>query len=228
MKKKLLASIIQTPDGTIMHSKYLYDCINHKDKNGETYMLDGGTSHVRTSINKIKAKDLSVYDTDKIEKIRESFVWGSRGKSGLEYMVYNKLKDMSNIHIHAVLDTQLIISDGLKFVFQRELEFRKKNMFVLYENNILHKIDHRLKYLKSKGIEILISYGSSIRFTLKNEHVFTMTCSDKYDFNIVLNQALNGLIDTISNEILNDVIKTNKKTGKILKIKDHGKLRYKK
>jgi len=225
MKKNLLVSSIQTPDGTILHSKHKHDYALHKDKNGETYFLDGGTTIIRTSLNKNKAKDLSVYDTDKIEKIRESFSWGSKGKSGFENIDYIKLKDMTNTHIHAVLDTQLMISDELRSVFQRELEFRKKSNIVIHEDNTLHKIDNRLKHLESLGISISISYGRGVYFTLKDVRVFTMTCSGKDDFNQVLDSAAKILIQMIHFD--SDVIKMNQK-GKITKIEDYGKEKYKK
>lgn len=225
MKKKLLVSSIQTPDGTVLHSKHKYDYVLHKDKNGETYFLDGGTTIVRTSLNKNKAKDISIYDTDKIEKIRETFSWGSKGKSGLENIDYIKLKDMTNVHIHSVLDTQLKISNELRSVFQRELEFRKKNIIVIYEDNTLYKIDNRLKHLESLGISISISYGRGVYFTLKDVRVFTMTCSDKDDFNQILYSATKSLIQMIHFD--KDVIKMNKK-GKITKIEDYGKEKYKK
>lgn len=225
MKNKLLVSSIQTPDGAVLHSKHKYDYVLHKDKNGETYFLDGGTTIVRTSLNKNKANDLSVYDTDKIEKIRETFVWGSKGKSGLENIDYIKLKDMTNTHIHAIIDTQLMISDELRSVFQRELDFRKKNNIVIHEDKTLHKIDHRLKYLESLGISISISYGRGVYFTLKDVRVFTMTCSNKHDFNQMLDSAVKTLMQMIHFD--KDIIKMNK-NGKITKIEDYGKQKYKK
>jgi hypothetical protein len=132
---------------------------------------------------------------------------------------------MTNTHIHAVLDTQLKISNEIRSVFQRELEYRKNNNLVIHEDNTLHKIDHRLKYLAKLGINISVEYGKKISFTLKGKSVFIMVCSDKHDFNHVLAHATKIMINTIYSNV---DIKINKKTGKITKIEDYGKQKYKK
>ena len=55
----LIANRIQTPDGTILWSRYTHDYLEYQDDNGETYVLDGGTDYQRGSVNKVPAKDLS-------------------------------------------------------------------------------------------------------------------------------------------------------------------------
>ena len=45
MEKKLILSRIRTPDGTILTSYHQHDYVTHTDKNGETYMLDGGSEY---------------------------------------------------------------------------------------------------------------------------------------------------------------------------------------
>ena len=61
MEAKLLAQRIQTPDGTILHSKHRHDYVTHTDANGETYMVDGGFEYRRGIVNKQPAKDVCVY-----------------------------------------------------------------------------------------------------------------------------------------------------------------------
>ena len=57
-------SAIQTPDGTILESFNRHDYVTHEDTvSGEHYMLDGGLEYTRGSVNKVQAKDLSVYTT---------------------------------------------------------------------------------------------------------------------------------------------------------------------
>lgn len=224
MKKTLLASRIQTPDGTILHSKNTLDYVWHIDAiSDEKYHLDGGTSYIKKSVNKHKAKNISVYNTDKIEKIREVFVWNTTGKSGLEAYYYVFLKDMSNTHIHAILDTQPL-SVITQDVFKRELEYRTNKGLYIKEDNILHKNQFLLEKINKKGISINIEYGKKVIFTFKKSHIFTMICSDSSDFQNMLYSSAQELNYIIQYE----KIKTNAKTGKITKIKDYGTKRYEK
>lgn len=121
----ILRNSIRTPDQTVIESKHRHDYVTHKDKNGETYIVDGGLSYLRRSVNKEPAEDLTVYSDDPIEKIREGFSWGTYGKEGKDSLEYILLKGMSNQHIEAIMD------DGhhkhLDNVFRRELCFRKEN-----------------------------------------------------------------------------------------------------
>ena len=57
----LIANRIQTPDGTILWSRFTHDCVFYEDANGERYMLDGGNDlYRRVSDNVEKAKDVSI------------------------------------------------------------------------------------------------------------------------------------------------------------------------
>ena len=38
---------IKTPDGTIIESKHRHDFVCHKDKNGNTYCVDGGLDYLK-------------------------------------------------------------------------------------------------------------------------------------------------------------------------------------
>jgi hypothetical protein len=97
---------LKTPDGTILESHGRHDYISHIDKNGETYMTDGGLSYIRRSVNKENYEDLSVSATAPFETIRESFSWGTYGKDGKQPLTWKLLKDMESDHIYAVLQTQ--------------------------------------------------------------------------------------------------------------------------
>jgi hypothetical protein len=66
MEKKVIASRIQTPDGTILWSRHTHDYVAYEDKKtGEVYMLDGGTDYMKTSVNQVPAKNVSIYNTAK-------------------------------------------------------------------------------------------------------------------------------------------------------------------
>ena len=71
MERQLLLSRMKTPDGTILTSKYVHDYKQHLDKNGDTYMLDGGNEYQRTTINDIPMEDMSIYSDSPFEEIRK-------------------------------------------------------------------------------------------------------------------------------------------------------------
>lgn len=129
-ERKIVCNKIQTPDGTILESRNVHDYVSYEDANGETYMVDGGSQYMRRNINTIPYKELSIYSDDTIEVIRENFSWGTYGKSGKEALKYVLLKEMSNAHIQAIIDTQNNYN-AWKDVFQRELEYRKENSIVI-------------------------------------------------------------------------------------------------
>lgn len=122
--KKCLYSAIQTPDGTILESRHVHDYRTHEDANGETYMIDGGTAYFRTTLNKVRAKDLSLYEGDDHEVIRERFTWGTYGKSGKEEYHLITIAEMTDGHVQAIVDTQTHLPEHIMQVFINELEYR--------------------------------------------------------------------------------------------------------
>ena len=123
---KILRNIIRTPDGTLLESKTVHDYVTHKDENGETYFNDGGKAYLRRSVNIEPYEDLTIYDTDEIEKIREHFLWGTYGKTGNEKLQYKKLCDMSNMHIKAIIVDNFSPEHVLN-IFKREIQYRNTN-----------------------------------------------------------------------------------------------------
>jgi hypothetical protein len=91
-------------------------------------MVDGGTVYLRRSLNEEPATDASVYSDDPHEKIREGFMWGSRGKTGMAgELVWILLKDLYSEHINAILDTQTGLAGHIREIFKNELTYRKEN-----------------------------------------------------------------------------------------------------
>ena len=123
--RELIYNAIKTPDGTILESRHRYDFWRYEDKNGETYMNDGGTTYLKRSINKEPYEDLALYTTDSIEKIREVCSWGTCGKDGLEELKYKKITDLSNAHLEAILNE--CGEDVYKGILKRELNYRNAN-----------------------------------------------------------------------------------------------------
>ena len=129
MSKQLLVSRIKTPDGTILESKYTHDYREYKDSiSGESYILDGGISYQRKSVNKIPAEDLSCYTDDPHERIRENFTWGTYGKKGDQERKDILLKDLSNDHLEALIkytDDLNYYPEHINDLFVEEYLYRK-------------------------------------------------------------------------------------------------------
>lgn len=103
-EKQLIYNAIRTPDGTMLVSYHRHDYKTHLDDNGETYVIDGGLDYIRTSVNKIPAEDLSLYDDEPFEVIREHVFRGGRGKSGKDELKYVKLSEVDDEWLGAIID----------------------------------------------------------------------------------------------------------------------------
>lgn len=124
--ERLLLNRIQTPDGTILTSRHRHDYREYTDRNGFTYMVDGGLDYLRRNTYPVRPyKELSVWSTDTFEKIRMAFDWGTYGEDGRGPLQYVKLKDMSTEHIAAVLTTEQQLQMEIRLVFKKELEYRE-------------------------------------------------------------------------------------------------------
>lgn len=128
MERLLIYNAIQTPDGTVLESRYHHDYRSYKDQNGYTYSVDGGISYVRRGfeVNSPNAKELSCYipDTPYEEAVKLA-AWGGYGKNGDEELRYIPICEMSTEHISAVLKTQHPI-EQIKLLMEWELEQREK------------------------------------------------------------------------------------------------------
>ena len=121
--RQLIYNALRTPDGTILESRDRHDYRTHDDVNGKRYMIDGGTAYVRSSANGDEDY-LTLYTDDNHSEIRQVFTWGTYGKSGDEPLRLVKLKDMTDNHIQAILDTQTHIPDYMRTLFENEQEYR--------------------------------------------------------------------------------------------------------
>lgn len=122
---QILVNGIRTPDGTEIFSRFLHDFVEYVDANGEKYMVDGGTSYARGSVNNIPATPLFQYLTDDHDHNRQHMHWGTRGPDNNEPLTWVPLMTMSTNHIEAILRTQKHIAGSwMAEVFQTELEYR--------------------------------------------------------------------------------------------------------
>ena len=133
---KIFKNSIRTPDGTILTSTHVHDFVQHTDLNGEDYFLDGGEYYIKTSVNKIPAKDLSVTSDSPHEDIRNYFTWKSYGKPATLPMRRVLLKDLTNEHIEAIIVTQLHLTTEVLCLFGDELIYRDNFDLNIYEGEI--------------------------------------------------------------------------------------------
>jgi hypothetical protein len=129
-----LLNSIKTPDGTVLVSRHRHDYVEHLDKNGSTYMVDGGLDYLRRSTNVEPYEELSVEDDGKHETRRQHLQWGvnyTKDEVRLPETQYRRIMDLDTDHIEKILELfGHRISDLYKEVFRQELQYRE-----LLENN---------------------------------------------------------------------------------------------
>ena len=125
-ERQLIYSAWKTPDGTIMHSRHRHDYQEHFDAvSKEWYILDGGNDYIRCSVNQVPAEDLTLHSDDPHDKIREVFIWKSYGKNFSQPEgVYTLLKDLTDEHLVAILETQTHLPGYILEMFKNEIQFR--------------------------------------------------------------------------------------------------------
>lgn len=121
--EQIVASILYTPDGTKLQSYHHHDYKTHTDRNGKTYMLDGGLDYVRCSAHGDE-KLMTITTDSPFTTIRRHFHWGTRGKDGKQPLTWKPLNSLDSDHIEAILDTQSHVPKYLQDIFRRELDFR--------------------------------------------------------------------------------------------------------
>ena len=93
---QIILNRIQTPDGTILTSWFDHDYVCHKDKNGKTYCIDGGLSHLSRWGEIVDYKELSINEKHPFKIIRQSLHRGSRGKYGKGKFTWTPLCEMDD------------------------------------------------------------------------------------------------------------------------------------
>ena len=127
---RIIYNALKTPDGTIIESRHRHDYVTHTDKNGKEYMIDGGLDYVRSSAH-ADQEYLTVSMDDGHDKVREALTWGTFGKNGDEPYRQVKLREMSNAHIQACLDTQPRMYQQFRTAMENELAYRKEQNIII-------------------------------------------------------------------------------------------------
>lgn len=131
MDKRIILNQIQTPDGTILTSRHVHDYVSYVDKNGLTYMVDGGNDYLRRIIHVDQPYvELSLYEDTSFEEIRKYYSRGGRGKDGNEPLKYVPLCEMGNEWLENCISYNNKITSSDCFpnkMYRKELEYRKTN-----------------------------------------------------------------------------------------------------
>lgn len=124
--RNIIYNAFRTPDGTVLVSLDRHDYRTHEDKNGKTYMIDGGTAYLRRSTH-LDQEDLTIYDDAPHDVQRDVVTWGTYGKDGKQPYTRKKVKDMSDEHIKAVL-SECVPALYIENCMKKELELRDKKV----------------------------------------------------------------------------------------------------
>lgn len=138
---RLVANIIETPDGTILWSRFTHDYVQYHDSvSDEDYMLDGGHEYRRTFVNVVPAKDLSVYSDDPWDLQRQYILRGTFDKA--DNRVWVPIAKLSNLHIK-----NLVADTGLKMYisYYKEMKYREEHNIEVPEHDY-----------KNEGVESII------------------------------------------------------------------------
>lgn len=128
MSDDIVYNAIRTPDGTVLESRHRHDFRSYTDKNGMEYFVDGGCEYCRRgwTPNAPEPESLLMTLEDPHEEIREVLTWGTYGPDGDQPYRQVLLKDMTNEHIEACLETQDRMYPQVRQAMKNELEYRQK------------------------------------------------------------------------------------------------------
>lgn len=123
----ILMNAIRTPDGTVIQSRGVHDYVQHRDANGEVYMVDGGTAYLRRNKNTEPYEELSQYykEDDHLHN-RQYAYWGTRGPAGDQPLTWKAIRDLDTEHIEAILTTETHIRGShIEKILKTELHIRE-------------------------------------------------------------------------------------------------------
>tara|TARA_R110000868_G_scaffold307038_3_gene568517 strand:+ start:86 stop:493 length:408 start_codon:yes stop_codon:yes gene_type:complete len=129
--REIILNRIKTPDGTILISRHVHDYVEYVDKNGFTYMVDGGNDYLRRNVNEeAPYEELSLYTDTPFEEIRKHYCRGGRGINGDEPLKWVPLNEMNDGWLQACIDYNEKRGMGKEVsnkIYKKEQEYRKEN-----------------------------------------------------------------------------------------------------
>jgi hypothetical protein len=135
--RKILKKGVITPDGSELIVRHAGHFVSHRDKiTDEFYFIDDiGCGLLRSSINKVSAKPLTIFSNGLFEFDRENMVWGKNYDINMKRLPeteYILIKDLSTSHIYAILQNVSSIDEYYYKVLMEEIIFREEQW---YNNN---------------------------------------------------------------------------------------------
>lgn len=128
--KRIVLNQIKTPDGTILKSMHRHDYVTYTDKNGLEYMVDGGHDYLRRNRHDdAPYEELTIYEDDPFEVIRENFHRGGRGKDGRQPLTWVPMCEMSDAWLLACITYNEERGLGESFandMYKKELMYRQE------------------------------------------------------------------------------------------------------
>jgi hypothetical protein len=100
-------------------------------------MVDGGDAYLRRAVNEdAPYTELTIYEDDSFEIIRENFYRGGRGLDGRQPLTWVALNKMSDSWVKACITYNEGLGMGDSFankMYAKELEYRKSNGITISE-----------------------------------------------------------------------------------------------
>ena len=135
--KRIIGNQIRTPDGTILKSMHRHDYVQYTDKNGKDYMVDGGTDYLRRIVHEeAPYEELTIYEDDSFEVIRENLCRGGRGKDGTQPLTWVPMNQMNDNWLAAciVYNEERGIGDSFaNEMYRKEQDYRKEHNITITE-----------------------------------------------------------------------------------------------
>jgi len=124
----IVYNAIQTPDGTILQSKYRHDYVEYTDKNGQYYMVDGGLDYPRRGFDKADYIDLyKLFKDCTLNECTQYLMWGQnydKDMNKLPETIFKPICELTTDHIQAILDGNYCKDEMYLYVFNYELSTR--------------------------------------------------------------------------------------------------------
>lgn len=126
-KRFIICNQIMTPDGTRLISHRVHDFVEHRQKDGKQFFVDGGNAYLRRGGDPFEIKEESIYSDAPFETIRQHLYRGSHGINGDQPLTWIKLCDMDTDHIENCIkyNEERGIGERYNPFYRKELKFRK-------------------------------------------------------------------------------------------------------
>ena len=163
-EKFLILNRWKTPDGTILTSRYQHEYVEHTDKNGEYYFVDGGSDYIRMSVNKEKMENMCVYSDDQFSLIRTVLCRGTFDENNKR--IWIPLCNMSNTHLENCITyySDLFDENGCKNKYM--IYYLVELLYRWYSNKYIGEKKYTIKDVTCE-IKDLVEFNRSINDSVK-------------------------------------------------------------